>query len=374
MGELPPSVKSRSRPEKARVIEGPQKGSAETDALTNLELALRCAEAGLYVLPCDPATRKPLIRWRYGREPSTTDPNLIRKWWKKWPRALIGIDLGKSGLFVIDADRHGGPDGVDAVVKIFADNGANLNAAPTIRTPSDGRHHYYRQPESGEPLTNSDKRVKALGINVRGVGGLAYFGTRFTKNNTGNKHYHQDPDTPDLLKALKSGTVPVVPDFFVRILRPPEETTAPDSGPDPWAQIASGKREQAWAASALNGLAADLAAMGKDSGRNIELNNAAFRMGTMIANGWIARGVVEGALIEAVKANGLVTEDGLAACRATLKSGLDAGFKQPHPGLRDQLPATSDEENWFDDLMMGKNGPLNNVANALVALRSEPAF
>ena len=93
-------------------------------------------------------------------------------------RALIGIDLDKSGLFVIDADRHGGPDGVDAVAKIFADNGASLNAAPTIRTPNDGRHHYYRQPES--PLNNSDKRVRALGINVRGVGGLAYFGTRFT--------------------------------------------------------------------------------------------------------------------------------------------------------------------------------------------------
>ena len=92
---------------------------------------------------------------------------------------MLGIDLGKSGLFVIDADRHGGPDGVDAVAKIFADNDASLNAAPTIRTPSDGRHHYYRQPESGEPLTNSDKRVRALGINVRGVGGIAYFGTRF---------------------------------------------------------------------------------------------------------------------------------------------------------------------------------------------------
>jgi virulence-associated protein E/bifunctional DNA primase/polymerase-like protein len=351
--------------------------SRNPDALNNLDLALRCAEAGLYVLPCNPADRKPLIKWRYGKELPTIDPKLIRKWWgpKKWPRALIGIDLGQSGLFVIDADRHGGPDGVGAVAKIFANNGANLNDAPTIRTPSDGRHHYYRQPESGEPLTNSDKRVKALGINVRGVGGLAYFGTRFTV--TGNKHYQQDPDTPDLLEALRTNMVPVVPEFFVRILRPPKAEAAKDNGSDPWAQVGAGKREEAWATAALKGLAADLAAMPKDSGRNTELNNAAFRMGTMIANEWIARDVVEAALIEAVQANELVKDDGLAACRATLKSGLDAGLKQPHSGLRDQLPAASDEgpdADWIDNIMSGKIGPLNNVANALVALRSEPTL
>jgi hypothetical protein len=338
---------------------------------TNLDLALRCAEAGLYVLPCNPADRKPLIRWRYGKEPSTTNPKLIHLWWgpKKWPRALIGIDLGKSGLFVIDADRHGGPDGVDAVVKIFADHGVSLNDTPTILTPSDGRHHYYRQPEGGEPLTNSDKRVKALGINVRGVGGITYFGTRFLKDN--NKYYQRDPDTPDLLEALKSNTVPVVPEFFVNILRPPE-TEAP--GPGPWEQIASGKREQAYAAAALKGLAGELAAMTKSSGRNNELNNAAFRMGGMITNDWIARDVVEGTLVEAAKANGLVKEDGITACRDTLKSGLDAGLTKPHPGLRDQLPVPSNKEDWFNGLMMGDKGPLNNIANALHALRNESSL
>jgi hypothetical protein len=102
-----------------------------------------------------------------------------------------------------------------------------------------------------------------------------------------------------------------VPEFFVKILRPPEEAKAEEpkgNDPDPWAQAGTGQRAQSWAAAALNGLASDLAAMPKDTGRNIELNNAAFRMGTMIANDWIARDVVEGALTEAVKTNGLVKE------------------------------------------------------------------
>jgi len=40
----------------------------ESNSLNNLDLALRCAEAGLYVLPCNPADRKPLIKWRHGKD------------------------------------------------------------------------------------------------------------------------------------------------------------------------------------------------------------------------------------------------------------------------------------------------------------------
>ena len=191
-------------------------------AITNLDLALRCAEAGLYVFPCDPSSRKPLIKWSKG---STTDPERIRFFWgdNKWPRALIGINLFKSKLVVLDGDRHGdGPDGVAAIEKIFADNGASLTSAPTILTPQNGKHHYFAQLPNGAPISNSDKSVRTLGINIRGAGGVAYFGTRFTKNNTGNVHYQQDPDTPDLLAAVKGGTVPVLPEFFVKLLRQPE--------------------------------------------------------------------------------------------------------------------------------------------------------
>ena len=46
-------------------------------------------------------------------------------------------------------------------------------------------------------------------------------------------------------------------------------------------------------------------------GRNDLLNKLAFRLGRMIARGWIRRDEVEAALIEAMQANGSVADDGI---------------------------------------------------------------
>ena len=59
----------------------------------------------------------------------------------------------------------------------------------------------------------------------------------------------------------------------------------------------------------------------------------------MIARGWLDRAEVEAALIEAMHANGYVDDDGIKSAEATLRSGLDAGEQEPHPGLADQWSA-----------------------------------
>jgi hypothetical protein len=48
-----------------------------------------------------------------------------------------------------------------------------------------------------------------------------------------------------------------------------------------------------------------------------------------------------------MQANGYVNEDGIAAVEATLKSGLDAGEKEPHPNLGEQKTDDNDEA-WED--------------------------
>jgi len=72
-----------------------------------------------------------------------------------------------------------------------------------------------------------------------------------------------------------------------------------------------------------------LAARAPETGRNIALNNAAMHMGHMIASGWIERAEVEHALTEAALASGLKA----AAIAATLRSGINAGIKEPHAEL-----------------------------------------
>ena len=56
----------------------------------------------------------------------------------------------------------------------------------------------------------------------------------------------------------------------------------------------------------------------------------------MVARGWLARAEVESVLFEAAQACGLVKDDGEKQTRATIQSGLDAGEKNPHPGLNTQ--------------------------------------
>lgn len=140
---------------------------------SNLETAISLASAGFSVFPCHAGgekakSPKPFIKWR---EASTTNERQIVQWWQKWPDAAIGLDLAKSGLIVIDADRHDeSADGVEAFGRLMSEHGFDPDSAPLVATPSSGNHHYFRQ-RPGETLGNSEGAIKGQGINVRGHGG-----------------------------------------------------------------------------------------------------------------------------------------------------------------------------------------------------------
>jgi Protein of unknown function (DUF3631) len=95
----------------------------------------------------------------------------------------------------------------------------------------------------------------------------------------------------------------------------------------------AGKRQEAYAAKALDNLARDLAAMAPESGRNNQLNTAALKLGGMIARQWIGEATVTGRLFDACVANGLVKDTGTKAVNATIQSGLKAGLVHPHAYL-----------------------------------------
>jgi hypothetical protein len=64
--------------------------------------------------------------------------------------------------------------------------------------------------------------------------------------------------------------------------------------------------------------------------RNTKLNALAYNMGRLIVRGWIPRDRVENYLLKCCEANGLLADDGLAQCRATIASGINAGMKLPY--------------------------------------------
>jgi hypothetical protein len=92
-------------------------------------------------------------------------------------------------------------------------------------------------------------------------------------------------------------------------------------------------RTRAWALSALERCATDLAGC-PNGQRNNTLNAVAYRLGRIVARGWLDRAEVEGRLQAAAQDCGLLAQDGALSVASTIRSGLDAGGELPVPDLR----------------------------------------
>lgn len=135
----------------------------------HLDAALAYAKRGWNVFPLGEGSKMPKIpksAGGRGLHDATTDPTMIREWWRRWPRANIGIRTGAvSGIIVLDIDaRHGGFDTL-ACLEILHDR---LPVTLTVRTPSGGEHRYFAHP--GDVLPNSAGKL-GPGLDVRGDGG-----------------------------------------------------------------------------------------------------------------------------------------------------------------------------------------------------------
>lgn len=137
-------------------------------------VALSLAASGFAVFPLLPGTKEPATR--RGFIDSTRDYGLIRDWWKAGPAFNVGIDCGKSGIVVVDADpidppTPGHETGLDHLLDLADSLGADrawLWSGPHVATPRGGFHLYFRVPSDrtipskiGSPATKID--VKATG-------------------------------------------------------------------------------------------------------------------------------------------------------------------------------------------------------------------
>ncbi len=131
----------------------------------NLAVALTYARAGIPVFPCD-ARKRPLTP--RGHHDATTDPDTIRRWWTRWPDALVGIPTGPdSGVWVLDVD---GETGRQSLNKLMACLGVEtiVDLTPCVsRTPSGGLHLIFRL-QPGERPRNRARDIGA-GLGTRGV-------------------------------------------------------------------------------------------------------------------------------------------------------------------------------------------------------------
>lgn len=107
-----------------------------------IRAALDYAARGFRVLPLEPGGKNPLASLaRHGSHQATDDPEVIRYWWSKVPRANVGLRL--DHLLVIDLDaRH---DGESKWIDMT--RGLRVPTCPVQRTPTSGLHLVFRRPE-----------------------------------------------------------------------------------------------------------------------------------------------------------------------------------------------------------------------------------
>jgi hypothetical protein len=140
-----------------------------TDMLSE---ALYYASRGWYVFPCREKPGASFLRNNVeviptektpytskGLHDATIDEEQIKSWWNMWQDAMIGVNCGMSGLFVVDIDRKH-VNGLD----VYSGWGINDNAGLHSITPSGGMHIVFKG--FGKTSTNAK-----TGIDTRGDGG-----------------------------------------------------------------------------------------------------------------------------------------------------------------------------------------------------------
>lgn len=107
-------------------------------------------------------------RTAHGVNDASTDPEVVRSWWTRWPTANWAVACGAdSGLVVVDIDeRKGGYDEFDR----WVDESLADGVPETLRanTGGGGQHLFFRYPSDG----TVKNRVNWLpGVDVRAEGG-----------------------------------------------------------------------------------------------------------------------------------------------------------------------------------------------------------
>jgi hypothetical protein len=261
-------------------------------------------------------------------------PNQIEQWWRGQGRNTFGIELEKSGLIVIDADRHKhGVDGVQALTELV--EGKAWPVHPIVRSAGDGEHHIFRQP--AEPLGNGSGGLP-VGVDVRGAGGwivapgtlrpdgkawrlvedhpaplLPSWIEEIIRGKKGARGTSGTPGTPGT-RALSPGTLVagsgrihqgnLPKPLYLRLLRlvPLSDSVS--------------RHDQRRVAGILG------TALRWHGHRNDGLNWAAWSFRGLVAVGTVAPSAAQELLISVTRLNGYLEKDGMEAVLATIASGL----------------------------------------------------
>jgi Bifunctional DNA primase/polymerase, N-terminal/Family of unknown function (DUF5906) len=254
----------------------------------------------------------------------TTDAAEIRRDFKKWPDANVCIVTGAvSGIFVVEADTKEGHD-VDGIASLAALEAQHGELPPTLQaiSPSGSVHYYFKHP--GFKIINSASAI-APGIDVRGDGGMVV-ATPSVKPGKGVYSWRNQlpiADAPQwLLDRIAAGKEKeTISQQAAALVRAPLDGF--DESPAQGVHRGGGYIE-----AALRG-EYDEVVRTPEGRRNHQLNDSSLKLGHYVGGGVLDENKAIDEMMKAAQTSGLLAEDGKAQCLATIRSGLDAGKREP---------------------------------------------
>lgn len=320
------------------------------DGVGLAEAAGAWAASGWRVHPCSPSTKRPLLA--KDKDPATgkpidgtgwggkatADAATVAGWWRRWPKAMIGLATGDDRLFVLDFDPRSDAETGEiwTLEQLKADTeaaiGCALPVSVTSITQSGGVHLWLRWPDDGGDAIRNRGNLPDH-VDVRGLGG--YVVAPPSVMASGGRYRWMKGRTP------ADVTVAEAPAALIALLRsraggapgadkgsPPAR--APASGPAPTRAGVTGDPVEAarrrYAIAALDNACEQIrtAASGQ---RNQALNAAAFSVAQFVAAGVIDAGIARASIEAAAAAN--PGRDDAGQLRATIDSGWNAGLGEP---------------------------------------------
>jgi len=124
---------------------------------------LAYAQTGWPVFPCLPGAKEPATR--HGFQDATTEPQVIRRWWSRFPTANVAIATGEPAVDVLDVDVRPDADGYAALDQLKR-AGLLAGAVALVGTPSGGLHVYFRGTD--QPCKSLHRLGIALDFKARG--------------------------------------------------------------------------------------------------------------------------------------------------------------------------------------------------------------
>jgi len=266
---------------------------------------LYATQLGFRIVPVmlEPFFRPLMPNWP---ETASSDPDVIRDWWRRWPDAAAAVATGAgSGVLVIDQDVKNGVDGCATLRAIKEKYGA-IAATWVASTPSGGRHEYLKHPGPRHFISNQVHRE--LGIDIRADGGLVVLPP--SKRSGGAYSWIRPPfDSP-----------PADPPYWLGALAQGRAVAPTPARPVLFTSKAALAKYVANAVTSECERVASTPA----GGRNDALYLAACRLGEFVAGGYLPEDVAWHMLQAAGDQCGLAPRE----IYATTKSGLNDGARQ----------------------------------------------